>query len=456
MENKLKIQTLEDAKRLVEERQLSHIKVGIFDIDGVLRGKYMNRKKFFSALEEGFSFCNAILGLDVQDSPYDNTRYTGWHTGYPDAAVRIIPSSCREIFFEDKQLFFLAEFTGEAEAICPRALLRRVLQKANSMDFDVFTSFEYEFFVFNETPNSVREKGFRNLQLMTPDKNSYSIIRNTVHAEFYHQILAMGEQMDFPIESLHTETGPGLIEAALAVDSAEAAGDKAALFKIFMKILAQRNNKMATFMAKWSCDCSGQSGHTHISLKYKNSNKSAFYEAGQPYNMSTIQRQFIAGQQRLMPELLAMLSPTVNSYARLIPNSFAPTEATWGIENRTTALRIIPGTNESQRIEYRLGAADANPYLVLAAAIGSGLYGIEHQLEPTEAVRGNSYEQNNPELALPQTLWDAAQNLKKSTAAKALFGSEFVNHFVASREWEEREFRKHITDWELARYFEII
>lgn len=457
MMNPREVRTIDDAKRIVEERQLTHVKIGLFDIDGIMLGKYLSRDKFFSALDHGFAFCDVILGWDSKDKLYDNVSYTGWHTGYPDASVRIIPSSCRDIVFENNQLLFMAEFAQEAELICPRAILRRVIDKASSMGFDVYAALEYEFFVFDETPDSVRAKGYRNLKPITPDNFGYSIIRNTVHAEFYHQILEMSEKMDFRIEGLHTETGPGVLEAAIAVDHAEAAGDKAALFKTFMKILAQRNNKMATFMAKWSGNYPGQSGHIHSSLRNKHDNSSAFYDSEQVYSMSKIQRHFLAGQQQLMPELLAMLSPTVNSYSRLIPGFWAPTDATWGVENRTTALRLIPGSEKSQRVEYRLGSADANPYLALAAAIGSGLYGIENELKPDAEVRGNSYEQKHrKELALPRTLWDAAQNLRGSVAAQELFGADFVAHFAASREWEEREFRKHITDWELDRYFEII
>ncbi|MGK0442082.1 MAG: glutamine synthetase, partial [Pseudohongiellaceae bacterium] len=248
-----------------------------------------------------------------------------------------------------------------------------------------------------------------------------------------------------------------VIEAALTVDEATSAADKAALFKTFMKVLAQRNNLMATFMAKWSGDYPGQSGHIHISLKNSSDGGASFYDSNNPHNISKTQRHFIAGQQRLMPELLAMLAPTVNSYSRLIPGFWAPTDATWGVENRTTALRVIPGSAKSQRVEYRLGSADANPYLALAAALGAGLYGIEHELEPEPQVKGNAYEQDHAaELALPRTLWDAAQKLKQSNAAKLLFGETFVEHFAATREWEEREFRRHITDWEMERYFEII
>lgn len=224
-----------------------------------------------------------------------------------------------------------------------------------------------------------------------------------------------------------------------------------------MKVLAQRNNKMATFMAKWSPDYPGQSGHIHLSLRHKNNQDSAFYDPSMQHNMSKIQRHFLAGQQKLMPEFLAMVSPTVNSFTRLIPGFWAPTDATCGVENRTTALRVIPGSDKSQRVEYRLGSADSNPYLALAAALGSGLYGIEYELEPYPELKGNSYAQTHQEdLALPRTLWEAATRLKESKAARSLFGDEFVTHFAASREWEEREFSRHITDWELDRYFGII
>ena len=248
------IKTIADAREIVEQRQLDHVKVGLFDIDGVMRGKYMRKDKFFSALEKGFAFCDVVLGWDSNDKLYDNVEYTGWHTGYPDAPVAIVPDSCRNIAFEDNQLLFIAQFQGAAETVCPRGLLNRIIKKADAMGLEPVAAFEYEFFLFNETPETVREKGFRHLETITPDFFGYSMIRNSVHAELYHDILQMAETMDFPIEGLHTETGPGVIEAAIVKDLALKAADKAALFKTFMKVLAQRHQLMATFMAKWSPD----------------------------------------------------------------------------------------------------------------------------------------------------------------------------------------------------------
>jgi glutamine synthetase len=263
-------------------------------------------------------------------------------------------------------------------------------------------------------------------------------------------------EMDIGIEGLHEETGPGVMEAAITVDKALSAADKAALFKTFAKVVAQKHGLMATFMAKWSKDWPGQSGHIHVSLKSKDG-APVFHDSGQPHSMSETMRWFVGGQQRLMPELLAMIAPTINSYRRLIPGFWAPTDATWGAENRTTALRVIPGSPKSQRVEFRIAAADSNPYIILAAALASGLWGIEHRIEPEAQVIGNAYDRKLPaRLALPRTLWDAAQRLKGSKMARDWFGSDFVEHYAATREWEEREFRKHISDWELARYFEII
>ena len=453
------VRTPADAKRIVEERNLTHVKIGLFDVDGVMRGKYLRKEKFFAALDKGLAFCDVVLGWDSNDQLYEGvgTEFTGWHTGYPDAPVRVVPDSCRDIPFEPGMLLFLCEFGGTAESLCPRNLLQRTLKKAADMGFVARAAFEYEFFLFNETPDSVRQKGYRNLNPITPGFFGYSVLRNSVHSELYQELLDLGESMNFPIEGLHTETGPGVIEAALVVDAAASAADKAALFKTFVKVWAQRRDMMATFMAKWSNHYPGQSGHIHLSLQHQGDGRSAFHDPNQELSMSDTQRYFIGGQQRLMPEMLVMVASTVNAYTRLVPGFWAPTHATWGCENRTTALRLITGSEVSQRVEYRVGPADANPYLALSAALASGLYGSAHQIEPEPIVEGNAYEQSQPEnLALPQSLANAAEQFIHSAVARELFGADFVEHFAVTRMWEAAENRKHVSDWELARYFEII
>ncbi|MBI1778922.1 MAG: glutamine synthetase [Proteobacteria bacterium] len=450
------VKTAADARRIVSERGLSHVKVAVSDIDGIMRGKYMSRDKFFSALDGGFGFCDVVLGWDSNDQLYDNVTYTGWHTAYPDAPVRVVPESCRELPLEGNGLFFLAEFAPPADVLCPRGVLARTVERARKLGFEPFSAVEYEFFLFEETPHSIREKNYRGLKPITPGFFGYSLLRNSVWSDFHGELLRLCEQMDMPLEALHTETGAGVLEAAITYDRTLASADKAALFKTFAKVFAQKKGLMATFMAKWSRDWPGQSGHLHVSLK-DGKGRSAFHDPKADHSMSKLMRHFVAGQQALMGECLAMVAPTVNSYTRLIPGFWAPTHATWGVENRTCALRVIPGSSKSQRVEYRIAAADGNPYLALAVALGSGLWGIENKLEPGPAIEGNSYAKAHPrKLDLPATLWEAAQRLKASKPARALFGDAFVDHYAATREWEEREARKQITDWQLQRYFEII
>ncbi len=450
------VKTTADARSLVEARGLSHVKLGVVDLDGVIRGKYMARDKFFDALEQGFKFCDVIFGWDFADQLYDKSTFTGWHTAFPDATARIDPATCRDVPTEANMLFFLGEFDGAAAELCPRRLLRRVVDRAVTMGLVATVAAEFEFFVFDETPDSVREKGHRNLKNLTPGWFGYSMLRSSVESDLYLALLKLCDEMDMPLEGLHTETGPGVLEAAIQYTDALGAADRAVIFKTFAKVWAQRQGKMMTFMAKWSNAYPGQSGHLHLSLRNA-AGKPVFHEDGRLGNMSDTMRWFVGGQQALMPELLAMVASTVNSYSRLIPGFWAPTDASWGIENRTCALRVIPGSPSSQRVEYRIAAADINPYVAIAAALGSGLWGIENRIEPSEPVTGNAYDMTHPaSRALPRTLSDAADRLVASSVARNLFGDVFVDHYAMTRHWEEREFRKAITDWELARYFEII
>lgn len=447
----------DDLVKRVRERSPACAKVGVFDVDGIFRGKYMAPDKLASALEKGFGFCDVVLGWDSSDQLYDNARFTGWHTAYPDAEVRLLPETERSIPFEGGMPLILGEFAGAAEAVCPRAVLRRVLDRAAAMGCGVKAAAEFEFFVFEETPHSVRDKGYRALKPVTPGHFGYSMLRSGVHSDFYDELWSTCEAMRIGLEGLHTETGPGVIEGAIRVDDALEAADRAALFKTIVKILCQRRGWMATFMAKWSNDWPGCSGHLHVSLVDPASGASLFHEEGGRHGMSGTMRHFVGGQQALMPELLAMVAPTVNSFTRLIPGYWAPTAALWGYENRTCALRVIGGSDRSQRVEYRIAAADINPYIALAAAIGSGLWGMANGIEPDPPVEGNAYEiEPEAERALPRTLWEAAQRLRGSKPAEQLFGADFVDHYASTREWEEREARKAVTDWQLARYFEII
>lgn len=448
--------------REYKKKNISRVKVAVTDIDGVLRGKYIALEKFESILNGTGGFCDCVFGWDVNDVLYDNATFTGWHTAYPDALFKVDVNT--ERFLPDENVpFFLAEFVGpdgkSEHPVCPRNTFKRVMNKARSMGFGVNLAFEYEFFVFDETPNSVREKNYADLKPMTPGMFGYSVIRNSVHSDLYNEFMDYCIQMGVPIEGLHCETGPGVWEAALKYDDALLSVDKASVFKTFTKVFFQKRALMATFMARWSLNYPGQSGHIHQSLYNSKTKKSVFYNKSAPHGMSEIMESYVAGQVKYIKSFLPMTSPTINSYARLVKGFWAPTAATWGVENRTTALRVIPGSEKSQRVEFRVGSADANPYLAAAAVVGAGLMGIEQGLKLGKPVHGNAYDvqESLPEsLQFPTNLRDSVGNLRSSKEARDLFGKEFVAHFLSTREWEVREYEKAITDWQLKRYFEII
>jgi glutamine synthetase len=446
------------ARERLEKSPSSKVKVAVTDIDGVLRGKYIHRTKLESALESGFGFCNVVFGWDAADICYDNARYTGWHTGYPDALVRLDLDTYREVPWDGNVPFLLGEFVdgnGDGLGICPRQLLRRVIARLEDAGFSAKAAFEYEFFHFRETPGELAERGHLRPHPITPGMFGYSLLRLNQNREYVNALFDDLAGFGVPLEGLHTETGPGVMEAAILYSDALEAADRAVLFKASAKEIAHRFGIMPSFMAKWRADLPGCSGHIHQSLWNDAGKKSAFYDSGVANRMSRLFDHYIAGQLHCLPEILPMYAPTINSYKRLVEGAWAPTRANWGIDNRTTALRAIPGSKKSTRLETRVNGSDSNPYLALAAALASGLYGLERKLELPAAVSGNGYEDREAPT-LPKTLQEATDRFQHSDIARTLFGDEFVEHFAGTRHWEWRQFSRAVSDWELARYFEII
>jgi glutamine synthetase len=358
--------TLAAIRREFEARGIRQVKLGGFDIDGILRGKYISLDKFYSAAEGGLGFCDVVFGWDMADVLYDNAKVTGWHTGYPDQHATIDLSTLRYLPWEPGTAAFLLDFVtadGSPYAPSPRQLLQRAADKANAMSYAPLFSAEFEYFLFQETPESLREKGFSRLQPLSPGMFGYSWTRSSAHAELVHAIMDGCREFDLEVEGMHTETGPGVYESAIRYDDIRRSADKAALFKTVVKELCSRRGVTACFMAKWNASLPGCSGHLHQSLAGLSSGKSLFYDASAEHGMSKLMRYYLGGLVALMPELTALYWPTINSYKRSVENTWAPTTATWGVENRTTAIRVIPGGPKSTRIEYRQPGADVNPYL---------------------------------------------------------------------------------------------
>lgn len=433
----------------------SHIKLAICDLNGVLRSKYIIKEKYEKVLKNGMGFCDVIVGSDIDDLLIDNLSFTGWHSGYPDAKIRLIEESLRELPYENNRAFILAEFDGENAELCPRSILRSVVEKAQIKGLQATVGMEFEFTLFEETPDSLHQKQFKNLKPLTPGNFGYSLLRSSQISEFYDELLETCSKMRLPLEGLHTEIGPGVLEAAIQSAPILEAADRAIIFKNVVKTLAFQRGWSACFMAKWTPENQGQSGHIHMSLQ-NTDGKNIFFDENQPHSMSQEMRHFVGGQQMLLSEFMLLNAPFINSYARLVPDFWAPIHATWGIDNRTCALRVIEGGLKAQRIEYRIPGADANPYLAMSAALGSGLYGLENKIEPTDLIKGNAY-QNLPDsiASLPTNITDSAIAFRNSEHAPLYFKKMFIEDYATTREWEAKCYQKAVTDWQLSRYFEL-
>jgi len=434
------------------------VKVAITDVDGVLRGKVISIEKFLSIAEKGFGFCDVVFGWDAGDVAYDNAKITGWHTGYPDTTASVDVQTFRQVPWENGIPFFLADFSNAANIknICPRTLLKKIKKQAEDAGYVPYFSQEFEWFNFIDNRDELYKNDFRNPQPMTPGMFGYSVLRASQQGNYFHDLFDSLKKFDVPLEGIHTETGPGVYEAAILYAEILEAADRAVLFKTGAKEIAHHHGLIASFMAKWNENLPGCSGHVHQSLWTADKKTNLFYDKKSKTAMSALMESYIAGQLHCLPHILPMYAPTINSYKRLVEGAWAPTTLTWAVDNRTTALRVLSGSSTSTRLETRVVGSDSNPYLAMAGCLASGLYGIKNKLKlKTAATIGNGYADKKNGV-LPRNLWEASQTMKESPVAKELFGEQFVAHFTGTREWEWKQFAKVVTDWELKRYFEII
>ena len=433
------------------------VKVAVADIDGILRGKYIHARKFASAAEAGFGF--NVFGNDISDKPYDDDWVSGRMLGFPDARVKLDLATHRNVPWDDDVPFFLGDFWKNdgttPHPLCPRQVLKRVLARAAGMGLRVMAGTEFEFFNFKETSESWAAKNGARPQPITHGMYGYSLVRANLHRDYFKALMEETNRFRVPLESLHTETGPGVYEAAILFDEALEAADRAVLFKESAKEIAARFGIMPSFMAKWHARYPGCSGHVHQSLV--EGERNAFFAEGGPHGgMSATFASYIAGQVSFLMEFAPMFWPTVNSYKRLVPGVWAPVRFTWGVDNRTAMFRVLPGSRRSSRVESRCPGADMNPYLGIAALVAAGLAGVERKLELTVPPVHGDNEGGEGAVLAPRTLIETTRAFHASRLAREWFGADFVDYFAATRELEWREWLDAVTDWELKRYFEIV
>jgi glutamine synthetase len=451
---------IHEIARLIDTHGVETIKVGTPDIDGVYRGKRLSVKQFLGGAEgEGFAQCDVIFGWDIAEEVIAGPKLAAGSadTGFSDVLLRPDLATFRIVPWEPASAAVVCDAYDEHGApmpMSPRTVLRRVLDRAAGLGLSAKMAVELEMRIFREDQESLREKNFTDLRPLNPGLNCYSISHASIDDDVVGGLRRYMDAYGIEIEGYGREHGEGMYEMNLRYTDALEAADRGMLFKSGAKEVLAQSGAMPTFMAKYSDEMDGCSGHIHQSL-WRADGTNIFWDEAAPHHMSAALTSYIAGALTSMPELFALYAPNINSYKRYVSGSWAPTAATWGIENRTSALRAITGAPEAIRVELRTPGADVNPYLGFAACLAGGLSGMERKLTPPPPMTGNAYAAEDlPQL--PRTLDESIDLLNRSEIARDYLGDGFVDHYVAMRRWEVDKHRRAVTAWERRRYFEQV
>jgi glutamine synthetase len=448
-----------EIEHLIATHGIETVKVGTPDMDGVYRGKRLSTKQFLGGCEgEGFAQCDVIFGWDIAEEVIEgaNLAVGSADTGFADVLLRPDLATFRVVPWEPATAGVVCDAYDEHGGMLPqspRTVLRRVIDRAAGHGFEAKMAVELEIRMFREDQETLRAKGYTGLRPLNPGLNCYSISHASIDDDVVGGLRRYMDAYGIEVEGYGREHGEGMYEMNLRYAPALEAADRGMLFKSGAKEVLAQSGCVPTFMAKYSDQMDGCSGHIHQSLWRDGA--SAFWDGAAEHQMSAAMRSYVAGALATMPELFALYAPNVNSYKRYVSGSWAPTCATWGVENRTAALRAISGEAPAVRVEHRVPGADVNPYLGFAACLAGGLSGIERGLTPPAPMQGNVYAAEGLP-ALPRTLDQAVDLLAGSEVARDFLGDAFIDHYVAMRRWEIEKHRRAVTEWERRRYFEQV
>lgn len=429
--------------------------VAMTDTNGLLRGQMVSVSSMRGIIRNGMGMAPVTLALDPTDVVQVIPGVSDDSSDFHDDPLVVDPSSVRHLPWSKSghDLLVLANYSGHTAEICPRSLLKRVLARAEDAGFVPKYGMELEYTLFDETPESARAKGYRNLKTATQHASHDLLLYQVQQTEWYEAVSEMCVPLGINLAKMHEEIGGGFLEACIAAGEGVEPADQLVLLKNFIRALAQRQGKCVTFMPRWTEAADSQSIHVHVSLKDK-TGRPVFFDDNQRNNVSDTFRWFLGGLQRFMGDMTLICQPTVNSYRRFAPGTFAPPGLTWGFENRTTCFRLVGHDAGSLRVENRLPGADTNPYLTAAATIAAGVAGILGQIEPEPETIGNGYTQT-PAHDFARSMPEAIERLRASDFAKDWLGPRFVEAFSSTRESQFNEFRRKVPDVELERFFDL-
>ncbi len=449
--------TFKELQAAADKGEIDTVIIAFPDMQGRLIGKRMQVEYFLSTAHEETHGCDYLLANDIDMEPVPGYAAANWEKGYGDFVMKSDMATLRRLPWLPGTALVIADIVDHHHHAdvphSPRAILKKQIARLKAEKMSAFFASELEFYLFDETYDSAADKRYHDLKTAGRYIEDYHILQTTKEETVMRAIRNGLHDAGIPVENSKGEWGPGQEEINVRYADALSMADRHVILKNGIKEIALLNGKAVTFMAKWRYDLAGSSSHIHNSLWDLAGKTPLFADEKAEHGMSDLMRHYIAGQLAHAREITWFLAPYINSYKRFQAGTFAPTKAIWSVDNRTAGFRLCGPHTKSLRIECRIGGSDLNPYLAFAALIAAGLAGIEEKLELEAPYVGDAYLGKRLR-EVPKTLREATTLMAKSKMLRAAFGDDVIDHYVHTAEWEQYEYDRRVTDWELMRGFE--
>ena len=447
--------TFDDLKTRVAEGEIDTVLACFVDMQGRLMGKRFHAGHFVQSAWQETHCCNYLLATDLMMATPVGFASTSWEQGYGDYVMKPDLSTLRPLPWLEGTVMVLCDVLDHHSRKdvphSPRAMLKRQIARAEAMGLTPMMASELEFFLFEKSFDEIRKSGFRDLATLSGHNEDYNILQTSREEHVMRPLRNHLWNAGLPIENSKGEAETGQEELNIKYAPALDTADFHTIAKHATKEIAWQQGHAVTFLSKWSHDKVGSSSHVHQSL-WKDGTP-LFFDPDDPLGMSDLMKSYVAGLLKYAPDYTYFLAPYINSYKRFQKGSFAPTRIIWSIDNRTAGFRLCGDGTKAVRIECRVGGSDINPYLAMSALLAAGLKGIEERLELEPASSGNAYSGEG--RTIPETLRDAREALLGSDMLRDALGEDVVIHYARAAEWEIEEFNRVVTDYEIARGFEL-
>jgi glutamine synthetase len=448
--------SFDDLKKDVAEGRIDTVLAVQVDMQGRLMGKRFQAQYFVESAYEETHSCNYLLATDMEMETVSGYKSTSWEKGYGDYTMKPDLSTLRRIPWLEGTAMVLCDMldhhTHEEVPHSPRAILKKQVKRLEAMGMKAFMATELEFFLFDQTYDDARQSGYRDLNLISAYNEDYHIFQTTKEEDVMRAIRNGLQGAGIPVENSKGEASAGQEEINVRYAEALTMADRHAIIKNGCKEIAWSRGKAITFLAKWNYTAAGSSSHVHQSL-WSLDGKPLFFDPNGRYGMSKLMEHYVAGLLAHAGEITLALAPYINSYKRFVAGTFAPTKAVWSKDNRTAGYRLCGDGTKGIRIECRVGGSDLNPYIAFAALLAAGIDGIEKKMELEDPFSGDAYGAAGVR-EVPKTLRDATDMFTNSKLLRDAFGDDVVDHYTRAARWEQEEYDRRVTDWEVARGFE--